>query len=104
MNDLLELAINAHGGLTQWQKFSDLVADVNLKGQFCVERGSVGMVPNSKLLLSLRQSRTVVLLPGGQGRLVIQPDLISHLDERGLYVGSLRHPQETMTQEGSQNP
>ena len=100
MNSLLKFAIEAHGGLAQWQKFSDLVADVDIHGTFCEQRGSAGMVPNSRVLLSLREPNTVVLMADGQGRLLIQPDLISHMDERGECIESLAYPRETMIREG----
>ncbi|MFT4112620.1 hypothetical protein [Silvibacterium sp.] len=101
MSNLLNLVVEAHGGLAQWNQFTDLVTDVFADGELCRQRNWSGIVPRSRLLLSLRTQRTVVLLPAGQGHILIRPDLISHTDEHGAYLESLAHPRETMLRENS---
>jgi hypothetical protein len=88
--------IEAHGGLENWNRFSDFATNVEIRGRLCEQTGWTGMVPESRLLLSLREQRTIVSLQGGHGTLLVQPDLVSHLDEHGEYQASLGHPREAL--------
>ncbi len=94
MIELLSSVIEAHGGQKNWDRFSDFAADLGVNGILCDEMGWTGMVPESRLLFSLRKQRTVISLSGGQGTLLVQPDLVSHMDTHGLYRASLAHPRE----------
>jgi hypothetical protein len=97
--NLLDFVISAHGGLARWETYSDVVTDIEVRGKLCEARGWRGMVPKSKLLLSLRDQRTMILLPEGEGRLIMQPELVAQLDGQGLELSSLAHPRRTILQD-----
>lgn len=99
LNTLLNAVIEAHGGLTRWLQFSDLVTDVDVRGRLCERLKWSGMVPQSRVLLSLRSQRTVILLPDGQGRIVVQPSLVSQSNEAGMLGRSLVAPREALLRE-----
>lgn len=97
MNNLLNSVIHAHGGNARWSQFSDLITDIDVRGRLCEQQGWRGMVPESRLLVSLREQRTIVLLPYGQGRLVLEPDLLLHLDSAGSSVEVVVNPRDSIS-------
>ena len=92
MARLLDSVIEAHGGASRWERYSDLVTDIDVRGTLCEQKGWSGMVPQSRLLISLRTERTIVLLPEGEGRLILEPNKLLHLDSTGSHVETLFEP------------
>lgn len=99
LTGLLEYVMEAHGGLARWQQFTDIVTDIDLRGRLCEENGWTGMVPNSRLLLSLREQRSIILLPRGQGSILVRPELVSYSDASGTLRSALERPHEMLLQE-----
>ena len=104
MNSLLEYVLEAHGGLELWNRFLDLVTDVEIGGQICERKGLTGLMPRSRLFLSLREQRVVILLPGGQERSLIYPDRVSIVGGGGSQLASLADPRSALLQEGPDAP
>jgi hypothetical protein len=100
MEALLERIIDAHGGSARWEKFTDFITDVNVQGNLCELGGMPGIIGTSRLILSLRSPQTIVLLPDGQGRLVINPDSISNVDVRGVELQDRSSPRDIINRVG----
>jgi len=99
MGQLLELALEAHGGMRRWLTFSDLVTNIDVHGELCKRNGWTGPVPTSRMLLSLRGHRTVVTIPPVGDTVIVEPGLVTLLKKRKEDRQVLRHPRRVMLQE-----
>lgn len=89
MHTLLDSVIQAHGGTNIWDGFTDLVTDVDLSGQLFEQAGWSVMLPQSRLLLSLRGQHAIFLLPEGRGQILLKPDQLTHFDADRKEVESM---------------
>lgn len=100
MGNLLDSVIEAHGGLARWRSVTDFVTDIDVRGTLCELSGWRGMVPQSRLLFSLRDQRGVILLPNDGGRIMTDPDRISLFDSHGVELASQLRPRHTLLLKG----
>src|SRR5215472_12794991 len=70
MNDLLQLAIVAHGGLARFERFQTLSADVSIGGALWVLKGRPPRT-NVHVTVDLREERTVFAPFGGPNQLAV---------------------------------
>lgn len=92
MRRLLDSVIEAHGGANRWDEFSDLVTDVDVTGRLCEQEGWSRLVLQSRLLISLRNQRTIVLLTEGRGRIILETNRLLHMDGTGSHVEMISDP------------
>lgn len=104
MNSLLEYVLEAHGGLDLWNCFSDTITDVEVGGQICERYQLTESMQRFRLFLSLREQRAVIALPGTEKKLLVHPDMISLLGERGTQLASLIDPHATLMKEDPETP
>jgi hypothetical protein len=86
---LLDRVIEVHGGVDRWKRLSDFGTDITLGGELCKQNGMEEMAHTSRILLSLRQHRTITLLPDQQGILFTEPNLISFANSKGDQLYSI---------------
>lgn len=102
MNDLLALAIEAHGGLERWNAIRAIEADLSVGGVLWDLKQLPGVFRDKLVVAETRRQRLSVA-PFGGGRLVFTPErvwtedvsgrLLQHLDDpAGAFVG---HTQAT---------
>ena len=101
VEDLLSFVIDAHGGLARWNLFSDFVTDVDVRGKICSPGRWGALVPRSRLLFSLRNQRTIIFLPDGEGHWIVEPFRISQFDSHQIERASLAHPGLALMREPS---
>ncbi|NIK70457.1 MULTISPECIES: hypothetical protein [unclassified Paenibacillus] len=78
MNDLLKLALDAHGGLERWEKFSKLTARVNAGGVLWPLKGVPGLLDDYDLEVNTRdQFVSFNRFAGADQRSVYTPDRVS---------------------------
>jgi len=65
MDNLLALAVDAHGGLDLRNKFDSLHANVSIGGALWDMKRIPGIFANARLDLKLREQRVVIHLPPG---------------------------------------
>jgi hypothetical protein len=86
LSSLLDQILEAHGGLHQWSKLSDLVTEIQMEGHLCPAPAPSMMIPRSQAFFSLRQQRIVILIDGADQRLLIEPHLVSFFSERNTHL------------------
>ena len=104
MSSLLEMVLEAHGGLKVWNSYSDLITNVEFGGLLCERKQLKQLLPLSRLLLSLRVQRIVMMLPETQAQLLVQLGLVSSVGDRGLELERLVDPRGTLMREGPDSP
>ncbi|NYF79034.1 hypothetical protein [Granulicella arctica] len=86
LSSLLEQVLEAHGGLQQWQKLSDLVAEIQMEGHLCPPPAPSSAIPQSQAFFSLRQQRIVIVTDDGNRRILIEPHLVSFLGDQSTQL------------------
>jgi hypothetical protein len=89
LSRLLEQVLEAHGGLRQWQRLSDLVTGVQMEGHLCPRGSASTSIPESQGFFSLRQQNIVLVIDGGSQTISIEPDLVTSIENRGPRLKTL---------------
>jgi hypothetical protein len=83
LDDLLNLALEAHGGLNAWNKIQDLRAKVSIGGALWDQKGLPGLFNNTRFDLELRSQHVITHLIEVDERIVFTPNRISLESETG---------------------
>jgi len=92
MNDLLALAVDAHGGLQQWNKFQKVTVHMLVKGALWPAKGQDGVISDSWFESELRRQATRYIdfqKPGQEA--IFQPGKVAIIDH-GSPVEELSNP------------
>ena len=77
LDNLLKIAIEAHGGLNAWNQFESLRASVSIGGALWDQKQLPGLFNNSRIDLKLRQQQVITRLPDISERIVFTPSQVS---------------------------
>jgi hypothetical protein len=95
LDNLLSLAIEAHGGLNAWNQFETLRASVSIGGALWDQKQLPGLFSNSQVDLKLRQQRvTTHLLDIGE-RIVFAPNRVSLESDSGESLDTRTEPRSS---------
>jgi len=86
LSSLLEQVLEAHGGLEQWHKLSDLVTGIQMEGHLCPPSTPSNAIPQSQAFFALRQQRIVMVTDDGGQRILIEPHLVSFAGDRNTQL------------------
>lgn len=64
MDELLSLAVDAHGGLNNWNKFKRLNVHASIGGALWDMKQMSGLFSNAQVELKLQDQQVVTHLPG----------------------------------------
>lgn len=93
MSDLLELAMNAHGGLDRWSELSELDVRVSLTGPMYAIKGQPHGMANVLMRLDTHDPIVAVAPFGGAGHVGhFRPDRTWTTDRKGLVVEDRSDP------------
>lgn len=92
--ELLELAIEAHGGLTRWREVASITATVSAGGVFWASRGQAGAFndPVTVTVEAHAQRCSITGLTGRDRRAVFTPDRVAIETTGGELVQERRNP------------
>ncbi|MBD1385911.1 hypothetical protein IDJ75_11520 [Mucilaginibacter rigui] len=77
MNDLLELAIEAHGGMDRWNKIKSINAELSIGGAIWYVKGNPDVLQEITISADTRQEKVVMKFPRQDKLTVFQPGLIA---------------------------
>jgi hypothetical protein len=83
MNELLAIALDAHGGLDRWNKLKGLIAGMSISGSTWVIKGQPYLFNNIRVEMSIREQCMVTHLVGQGRKLIFEPDRIAVETEMG---------------------
>ena len=81
-NSLLDLALDAHGGMKRWNELSDLVVDTTLGGSLWAQVGAPRIMPKFRLSLSLRRQHVIMYSDTAKERVLFEPSQVSLMPSR----------------------
>ncbi len=73
MNDLLQLAVNAHGGLERWNRVRSIQAAASITGAIWFLKGQGDYLKDVVMTVNTRRERVVTEFPGKDKRFIFEP-------------------------------
>jgi hypothetical protein len=94
MNDLLQVAVDAHGGLSRWNQLKTVKASVSITGAIWQVKGKPDMLKDVSIEAELHQERLTTHFNGQGKRTVFEPNRIASQTESGRLVDSRADPRQ----------
>ncbi|MCW3060721.1 MAG: hypothetical protein JWQ02_2542 [Capsulimonas sp.] len=76
MNDLLETAIEAHGGLSRWNELTEARVEASLTGAIWYVKGKPDVLKDIVMTIDTKTERLVTDFPGQDKRTIFEPNRI----------------------------
>lgn len=94
MNNLLQLTIDAHGGLDVWRKFTTVSAHTHVGGELWGMKGHAGEIEEVDVVVNLLEQKTSHI-PNSQWHTAYSPDRIAIETGAGDLVEELYNPRSS---------
>jgi hypothetical protein len=104
MNELLKLALKAHGGLDRWNKVKAMKVAASITGAIWHVKGKGDFLKNVVLTAETRDERLIVDFPGQNKRAIFEPDRIVIETEDGTLLESRDNPEESFAGQQRETP
>jgi hypothetical protein len=92
MNDLLRVAVNAHGGLSRWDQLKTVKAGLSITGAIWHVKGKTDVLKDVNIEAQLHKERLTMHFTGQDKRTVFAPDRIIVETEDGRLLESREDP------------
>jgi hypothetical protein len=104
MNELLKLAVEAHGGLDRWNKVKAMKVAASITGAIWYVKGKGDFLKNVVLTAETRDERLMVDFPGQNKRAIFEPDRIVIETEDGTLLEARDNPEESFAGQQRETP
>ncbi len=95
MDELLNLAIKAHGGLDRWNKVKAIKVGASITGVIWYVKGKPDFLKNIVLTVETRTERVTVDFPGQDKRAIFEPNRIVIETMNGTLIEARENPEES---------
>jgi hypothetical protein len=104
MNELLKLAVEAHGGLERWNKVKQIRMAAEITGAIWYVKGKPDYLKNIVMTVSTKTERVVTEFPGQDKRSIFEPNriVIEKLD--GTVVAARDNPEKSFEGHARETP
>jgi hypothetical protein len=92
MNELLTLALAAHGGLSRWNRFTSLTATASITGALWRVKSTADLLTQVSVEALLQEQRVTTHLVGRNKRLVFTPQRVASETEDGHLLEARDEP------------
>jgi hypothetical protein len=93
MNELLNLAIRAHGGLDRWNKVTSVEIAATITGAIWYVKGKPDVLKNVVMTAETRAERLTTVFPGQDKRSVFEPDRVVIEQADGTQIQARDNPE-----------
>jgi hypothetical protein len=105
MNDLLAFAINAHGGLGRWNRFTKVEADVSIDGAIWYAKQLPRILVDKVFEVATREQHVAVAPYGGKdSRLIYTPERVWFEGPDGAVLESRHNPEHAFAGQTAETP
>jgi hypothetical protein len=104
MNDLLTLAVKAHGGLDRWNQFTSVKASVSVGGALWHVKGQPDALKHIRVDAHLREEQMTTHFVDQNKRMVFTPDRVAVENEDGEVLASRENPRSAFRDEVFEAP
>jgi hypothetical protein len=93
MNDLLSLAIKAHGGLDRWNTVTSVQADASITGAIWYAKGQPDVLKDVVVTTETRAERVTMTFPGQDKQTVFEPSRVVIERNDGTLIEARDNPE-----------
>jgi hypothetical protein len=104
MNELLNLAVKAHGGLDRWNKVKAIKVAASITGAIWYVKGKPDVLKNVVLTSETRNERVTVDFPGQNKRAIFDPNRIVIETADGTLTEARDNPEESFAGQQRETP
>jgi hypothetical protein len=104
MNDLLKLALDAHGGLDRWKKVKAIKVAASITGAIWYVKGKGDFLKKVVLTAETRNERLVVDFPDQDRRAIFEPDRVLIETEDGTLIEARDNPEKSFAGQQRETP
>jgi hypothetical protein len=104
MSELLNLAVNAHGGLDRWNKVKAIKLAASITGAIWYVKGKPDFLKNVVLTSETRNERVTVEFPGQNKRAIFNPNRIVIETAQGDLIDARDNPEESFAGQQRETP
>src|SRR5271166_4624317 len=104
MNELLTLAVGAHGGLNHWNRFTNLTATASITGALLQFKNTSGLLTRVSVEALLHEQRVTTHLVGRNKRLVFTPQRVASETEDGQLLEERNDPRSAFRGQRQDTP
>jgi hypothetical protein len=104
MNDLLNQALKAHGGLDRWNKMKAIEVAASITGAIWYVKGKGDFLKNVVLTAGTRDERLTVDFPGQNKRATFEPSRIVIQSADGTLIEARDNPEEAFAGQQRETP
>jgi hypothetical protein len=95
MNDLLTLAVDAHGGLARWNQFKTVNARISMEGALWQAKGHLPEMKDTRVEARLQEQRLVIHHVGFDKRTMFTGDRVTVETENGRLLDFRENPRSS---------
>lgn len=95
MNDLLDFAISAHGGLDRWNQVSSITVDASITGAFWSLKGQGDALRAIRFAVDTRRERLTMEYVGQDKRSIFEPNRVVLEDQSGALIEARDEPDQS---------
>ena len=95
MNDLLQSAVNAHGGLKRWNEISSITVVASLTGAIWFVKGQGDYLKEVVMTVDTRKERIITDFPGQDKRFVFEPGRLVLEKRDGTLIQARDNPEKS---------
>src|ERR1700736_6344959 len=104
MNDLLELAVEAHGGLKRWSQLTNVRASLSVTGKLWQLKAQPDVLKDIVIEAQLKLQQLTTQLIGKNRRAVFTPDRVSIESESGIIEEARAEPRSAFQGQRLETP
>ena len=93
MNDLLQLAVDSHGGLKRWNEISTVTVAASLTGAIWFVKSQGDYLKNVVMTVDTKKERLVTDFPGQDKRFIFEPDFLVMERRDGTTLQERKNPE-----------
>jgi hypothetical protein len=104
MNNLLQTAVDAHGGLSRWHELSTITAAASITGAIWFVKSQGDYLKNVIMTVDTKRERLITDFPGQDKRFVFEPSklVMAHVDGRA--IETRRDPEQSFAGQQRETP
>jgi hypothetical protein len=104
MNDLLSLALRAHGGLDRWKHVRSIKVAASITGAIWYVKGKADFLKNVVLTVDTRDERVIIDFPGRNKRAYFEPSRIVIETLDGTVIETRDNPEKSFEGQRRETP
>ena len=97
MKNLLELALEAHGGFTHWSQLKTVTAELSVTGALSQIKGQAGALQQIRIEAELHHQKLTTHFPGQDKQTTFTPDSVTVQTEAERLLQFRRNPRSSFS-------